>query len=131
MNMAFFTSTTTALYSTGWMPTTTGGYAGTCIFLIIFAALFRSMFALRTMMEHRWQRQAYNRRYIVVADKQPISERLQTDPDLKSGVLTVNGVEESIKVVTNGVQGPVPFRLSQDVPRAAMYTVIVGVGYLL
>lgn len=131
MNMVFFTGTNTALWSSGWMPTSTGGYAGTCVFLIILAILFRSLFALKAIMENRWREQAYKRRYIVVADKQPISERVQTDPGLKSGVLTVNGVDESIKLVTSDMIGPVPFRLSQDVPRAAIYTVIVGVGYLL
>jgi hypothetical protein len=131
MNMAFFTSTTTALWSLGWMPTSKGGYAGTCIFLIILAVLFRAMFALRTLMEQRWAAQNYNRRYVVVTDKQPISERIQLDPSLKTGVLTVNGVDENIKLVTNGLKGHQPFRLSQDIPRAALYTVIAGVAYLL
>jgi len=56
---------------------------------------------------------------------------LQAAPDLKTGVLTVNGVDENIKVVTKSLQGPQPWRFSQDLPRAAIYTVIVGVGYLL
>lgn len=82
-------------------------------------------------MENRWAAQNYNRRYVVVTDKQPISERIQLDPSLKTGVLTVNGVDENIKVVTNGFKGHQPFRLYQDIPRAAIYTVITGVGYLL
>jgi len=131
MGNVFFTGISTPLYSTDWTPKTTAGYAGSCIFLIFFTIIFRSLFAVKTIWENRWRDQAYNRRYIVVAHKQPISERLQADPDLKTGLLTVNGVDENIKVVTNSLQGPQPWRFSQDLPRAALYTLIVGVGYLL
>ena len=131
MNNVFFSSTSTPLYSAGWMPKTTAGYAGTCIFLVCFTIIFRSLFAIRTNWENRWRDQAYNRRYIVVADKPPTSERMQADPNLKTGVLTVNGVDENIKVVTKSIRGTQPWRFSQDLPRAALYTLIVGVGYLL
>ena len=47
MAMTFFTSSDTPLYSMAWMPGTTGQYAGTCIFLIACAALFRAMLAVR------------------------------------------------------------------------------------
>jgi copper transporter 1 len=131
MHNVFFTSISTPLYSTDWTPKTTAGYAGSCIFLIFFTIIFRSLFAVKTIWENRWRDQAYHRRYIVVANKQPISERSQADSDVKAGVLTVNGVDENIKVVTNLHQGPQPWRFSQDLPRAAVYTLIVGIGYLL
>lgn len=47
MAMTFFTSSTTPLYSMDWTPTTAGQYAGTCIFLIALATIFRSLLALR------------------------------------------------------------------------------------
>ncbi|KAF1949763.1 hypothetical protein CC80DRAFT_428348 [Byssothecium circinans] len=47
MAMTFFTSTTTPLFSMAWTPTSSGQYAGTCIFLIIFATIFRSLLAIR------------------------------------------------------------------------------------
>ncbi|RDW59948.1 hypothetical protein BP6252_13035 [Coleophoma cylindrospora] len=47
MSMTFFTSTTTPLYSTSWTPSSVGVYAGTCIFLIVFAAIFRALLAVR------------------------------------------------------------------------------------
>ena len=131
MHNVFFSSISTPLYSTGWMPKTTAGYAGTCVFLIFFTIIFRSLFAIRANWENRWRDQAYHRRYIVVANKQPISERIRAEPDLKTGVLTVNGVDENIKVITKSLRGPQPWRFSQDLPRAALYTLIVGVGYLL
>lgn len=47
MAMVFFTSSSTPLYSWTWAPDTTGQYAGTCIFLIAFAAIFRALLAVR------------------------------------------------------------------------------------
>jgi solute carrier family 31 (copper transporter), member 1 len=47
MAMVFFTSVTTPLFSYAWTPTGEGQYAGTCIFLIIFAAIFRGILAVR------------------------------------------------------------------------------------
>jgi copper transporter 1 len=47
MAMIFFTSTSTPLYSMSWMPNSIGQYAGTCIFLIAFAAIFRALLAIR------------------------------------------------------------------------------------
>ncbi len=47
MPMTFFTSTSTPLYSMSWMPASTGQYAGTCIFLIAFATIFRAILATR------------------------------------------------------------------------------------
>jgi copper transporter 1 len=47
MSMTFFTSTTSSLYSSSWTPNSAGQYAGTCIFLIVFAVLFRGLLAVR------------------------------------------------------------------------------------
>ncbi|GKU21907.1 hypothetical protein FLAG1_11938 [Fusarium langsethiae] len=47
MNMAFFTSTKTLLWTNSFVPTTTGQYAGVCIFLIALATIFRMLLALR------------------------------------------------------------------------------------
>ena len=58
--------------------------------------------------------------------------KIDVDPDsLKASLITVNGVEENVKVVRNHVKSFAPFRLSVDVPRAAMTTAIVGVSYLM
>lgn len=47
MATTFFTGTNTALFSSSWIPQTTGQYAGTCIFLIAFATIFRALLAIR------------------------------------------------------------------------------------
>ncbi|KAE9962921.1 hypothetical protein EG328_011921 [Venturia inaequalis] len=47
MAMTFFTASTTPLYSMTWTPSSVGQYAGTCIFLITFATIFRALLAVR------------------------------------------------------------------------------------
>lgn len=131
MQMEFFNAENTPLYSSGWTPSSTGAYAGTCIFLIVLAILFRSLFAAKHILEARWADQAYNRRYVVVAAKQPKSEQYQSDADSKTGVLTANGVEENVKVVHRPTHAVQPWRFSVDLPRSALVVLIAGIGYLL
>ncbi|KAH7070691.1 Ctr copper transporter family-domain-containing protein [Paraphoma chrysanthemicola] len=47
MEMVFFSSTTTPLWSSYFTPHNTGQYAGICIFLIAFATIFRLLVAFR------------------------------------------------------------------------------------
>lgn len=62
-----------------------------------------------------------------------MSERLSRDPDAKqmTMVLSENGVEEKVLVVEKKHHVVAPWRFSVDPPRAALDTVIVGIGYLL
>lgn len=88
--------------------------------------------ATKHILELRWSAQARNRKYVVVRGSTPMSSRIENDPDAKEGSLvTAQGVEERVKVVKTAKQPTIPFRLSVDVPRAAMSFVIVGIGYLL
>lgn len=90
-------------------------------------------------MEQRWLSAARARRYVVVAGQTtpPLAadtERSSGDTDdFKTGTLiSANGVEEKIRVVRSAAGPPVmPWRFSVDLFRAALLTVIVGVGYLL
>jgi len=131
MTMAFFNSQSTPLYSKGWAPSSTGAYAGTCIFLIVLTVVFRSLFAFKHILEQRWSDKAWERRYVVVAEKQPVSEQARTDPDLKTAILTANGIEEHVKVIHRPARSIQPWRFSVDLPRALLVTVMTGVGYLL
>lgn len=47
MAMTFFAASTTPLFAAAWTPRTAAQYAGTCIFLIAFAAVFRALLAVR------------------------------------------------------------------------------------
>jgi hypothetical protein len=131
MSMTFFTSTMTPIYSSMWSPTSTGQYAGTCIFLVILATIFRGLVAAKARKEAAWLDAEFNRRYVVVAGKLPKAERIASDSDSKRMILTENGVEEDVIVVKKRSMGIRPLRITTDPIRAAMDTVIAGVAYLL
>ncbi|KAF4629127.1 hypothetical protein G7Y89_g9017 [Cudoniella acicularis] len=131
MAMTFFTSTSTPIYSSMWTPTNIGQYAGTCIFLIILATVFRALLAVKQWKETAWMDAEFNRRYVTVAGKLPKSERISSDPDTKRMILTENGVEEEVMVVKKRSMGTRPWRITVDPVRACLDTVIAGVGYLL
>ncbi|KAI0522270.1 Ctr copper transporter [Xylaria bambusicola] len=121
----------TALYSDEWTPSTPGAYAGTIIFLIFLAVVFRFLLAGKAVAEARWLDAEMKRRYVVVQGKLPVSEQISRDDLSKRVTLTENGVEENVFVVQRREQIHRPFRLSVDPLRAAFDTVITGVGYLL
>ena len=92
----------------------------------------RLLFAGRSLLEQRWAAQARSRQYIFIRGQTPEAERIEQDPDAKEGSLrTAQGLEQRVKVVQSRNHGATPFRLSVDVPRAALTMVIAGVAYLL
>jgi len=108
-----------------------GGYAGTCIFIIILATIFQCLLAVKTWKETAWLDAEFNRRYVVVAGKSPKAERIASDTDSKRMILTENGVEEDVMVVKKRSMGTRPWRITTDPIRAVLDTIIAGVGYLL
>jgi hypothetical protein len=132
MDMVFTNSHSTPLYSASWTPNSAGSYAGTCIFLIILASILRGLIAFKSIVEQRWLTQARNRRYVVVKGKTPEAGTIDADPDAKVPTTTTpQVVKEPVNVARAYARGAVPFRLSVDVPRAALVFVIAGVSYLL
>ena len=131
MSVTFYSSTMTPLYSTSWQPTTTAGYAGTCIFLIALATIFRGLLALKAWKEAAWFDAEFNRRYVVVAGKPSKTERISQDSDSKRMILTENGVEEDVIVVQKRSRDIRPWRITVDPLRALIDTIIAGVAYLL
>ncbi|OBT60665.1 hypothetical protein VE03_09879 [Pseudogymnoascus sp. 23342-1-I1] len=131
MVMTFQNDPTTPLFSTAWTPTGTGSYAGTCIFLIVLAVVFRILLALKSRQEARWLDAELHRRYVAVAGKQGLKETVAAHKDAKSVVLSENGVEEEVLVVQRSGEAARPWRISVDPLRAVVDTVIAGVGYLL
>lgn len=130
--MVFANSQTTPLFSQAWTPSSTGAYAGTCIFLILLAIIDRSLFALKAVMERRWRAAHLNRRYIAISGRSSEAGRIEVDPNAKlSTLISAYGIEENVKVVHNVADGPIPWRLTVDVPRAGLVLCIVGVSYLL
>ena len=130
MNMAFFAATNTPLYSAAWAPRNAGQYAGTCIFLIILAITLRAIFTAKSFLDAKALESALKRRYVVVAGEKGAREAAN-DASSMTGILTTNGVQEDVRVVSAPVKTTQPWRFSVDLPRAALMTVATGVGYLL
>ncbi|KAF5590119.1 uncharacterized protein FSUBG_10957 [Fusarium subglutinans] len=101
MNMAFFTSTKTLLWTKSFAPETTGQYAGVCIFLIAFATILRMLLTLRVNF--------YNVRDGL--------RRRRT-----KGLLVESRVSES---------GDRPWRSNEAMMLGAIDVLIAGVSYLL
>lgn len=132
MMVVFTNSQNTPLYSTAWTPSSTGSYAGTCIFLIILASLLRCLLAFKSNVEQRWRANARNRPLVIVKGRNAEAGRPDAESETKTQTLiTSRGVVEEVKGNRATSRGPVPFRLSVDLPRAALVLVISGVGYLL
>jgi hypothetical protein len=132
MAMTFYTSTSTPLFSTLWTPSSTGPYAGTCIFLIVLAVLFRALLALKAWREAAWLDAAFQRRYVAVQGKGSLAQRMRASEDSeKRMVLSENGVEEEVVVVKRRGGETRAWRWGVDPVRAGLDTVIAGVGYLL
>lgn len=132
MMSVFQTSPNTPLYSMQWTPSTAGGYAATCLFLIALGTLLRVMLALKAVQEARWLDRELQRRYVAVKGALPLADRVSHDSLAKPVTLTANGVEEQVMVVRKQTHTHLrPWRLSVDPLRAVIDTVIAGVGYLL
>lgn len=140
MSMAFTTDHSTPLYSNGWTPTTTGAYAGTCIFLAVLAIIARCLQAWRHSLEANWQKKTLNPRWMSVANKDAASEgnseSSKTQEKNDDAVLSVQGINDKARggkgrLGKKSCGGSVPWRLSVDLPRACIFTVQAGVGYLL
>ncbi|EAU32555.1 conserved hypothetical protein [Aspergillus terreus NIH2624] len=132
MAMVFMNAHDTPLFSSQWTPSSTGSYAGTCIFLIILSIIARLLVAFKAVMERHWLAVHLNRRYVAIAGKSTEAGRIDADPDAKTASLvTAQGVEESVKVVRRLTHEPMPWRFSVDLPRAFIFLCITGVSYLL
>ncbi|KAK4231058.1 Ctr copper transporter family-domain-containing protein [Podospora fimiseda] len=131
MMSVFQTSMATSLFSEKWTPTTAGAYAGTCIFLIVLAIIFRALLAAKAWQEQRWLDKELNRRFIVVNGKAPLAQNLSENSLAKTAVLTENGLDENVMVVKRHTSFRRPWRLTVDPLRAVIDTVIAAVGYLL
>lgn len=89
--------------------------------------------AFKAAMERRWLAIALDRRYVVVAGKKR-SEAALSDSDsdiIKTGTLTCQGVDETVRVVRQVATETQPWRFSVDLPRAVLALVVTGVSYLL
>ncbi len=131
MRSEFFTGTNTPLYSASWTPKNAGQYAGTCIFLIILAIVLRALITAKSFLDAKALRNALKRRYIVVAGDKTVNDQAMNDGCSTSGILTTNGIQEDVRIVSAPVRHIQPWRFSVDLPRALIMAVAAAVGYLL
>ncbi|KAI9831532.1 MAG: hypothetical protein M1826_003422 [Phylliscum demangeonii] len=132
MAMTFFQSNQTPLYALGWTPHSTAAYAGSCIFLILLAFSLRSLMAVRLRLERYWLDRHLNRRYVVVAGRGSEKDRVALDAGTETALLiSPAGHEEDVRVVRRHVRALLPWRLSVDLPRALLVTLLAAVAYLL
>ncbi|PPJ60125.1 hypothetical protein CBER1_03138 [Cercospora berteroae] len=110
MLMTFFTSTTTALYSNAWQPSTSGQYVGTCIFLIALAAIFRGIVAVRTNFPALLALWAHRR---------------------DTSILHPEAGGDDGKLLLYGFASTRPWNINEALARALLDTVLAGVSYLL
>ncbi len=85
-------------------------------------------------MEEKWLDEEVNRRYVAVAGRGLMADRIRNgdvEGDAKSLVISENGIEEEVVIVRKRGAVVRPWRWSADSARAGMDVVIVGVGYLL
>lgn len=120
MAMTFFTSTSTPLYSNSWTPANRGQYAGTCIFLIALAVIFRVLIALRPILEARYW------------SNRPSPLSTPSESTVEKGV----EVRELPAEMSGSFWGDVGnawsgWRVNSAGARATYDLVVAGVGYLL
>ncbi|KAF2724682.1 Ctr-domain-containing protein [Polychaeton citri CBS 116435] len=131
MSMVFFSSESTPLFSSAWTPTSHGGYAGTCLFLIALAIISRIMMAFRALAERHWRLEAAGRRRTAYRSHSEHTEGHRHDEE--ESVLGIPSHEKHMGV---GNSAPTalfvtPWVFSIDVPRGVLYFVQAGVSYLL
>jgi hypothetical protein len=138
MPMAFTNAHDTPLFSNQWTPNSAGTYAGTCIFLIVLAVISRMLAAYRHVLEAKWYDRHVNRRYLTVSSEPIGDQEKAAGPEAPSednnATLTLRGKREEVKVIRTSMQHGihvVPWKFDTDLPRACIFTVQHGVGYLL
>jgi len=122
--MVFTHTINRPLFSASWTPATQPQYAGTCIFLIVLAFIFRFLLAWKAITETRWTLEDQRRNIIIVQPSAappgaPLSDEKRGIPNVAK------------KPGAPAGWGGRPWRWSTDLTRACATTVITGVGYLL
>ena len=93
----------TVLYSSAWMPTTTAAYVGTWFFLFALALIWRGLVLALSKLDRHFIRK--HEGYIILID---------------------GGKQQATRAQTVGA-----WRVSVNLPRAALATVNQGIAYLL
>lgn len=73
------------------------------------------------------------RKYVRLMRRGDGIEKEESEGGVDSGVLTTRGLDERIRILQTEHDGPdvLPWRFGVDVPRAILFGVHAGIGYLL
>ncbi|KAK9312684.1 Ctr copper transporter family-domain-containing protein [Lipomyces starkeyi] len=125
-SMSFHTSTSDFLFATAWTPSSTGQYAGICIFLIVLAVIYRFIHVLK----HRTERYLSARTRVNMGTIASTTHQPQTDTD--AGSLEKSAAEATILADRPfQFRNVRPWRVSVDVPLSLIQLVLSTVSYLL
>ncbi len=155
----FHTSITDTLYASQFTPSSSAGYAGTLIFLVVLAVLYRFSLALGGRYESYVLRCALGREQILVARDEARDEARDLDEDMRvhasevatgksprsesgSGSSSLQAglkgglIYEKHSIASSSSSGSSetvlnPWRISVDVPRGLLQFASSGIGYLL
>lgn len=119
MAMTFFEAVRTPLYSDAWTPGNEGQYAGTCVFLIVLAAILRLLLAVKPVLEDRFWRNLAT----FDAAAKDVEDAHSTDgvePGKAAGVLR--------RDIAGRWRG---WRAGAAAARATYEVIVGGIGYLL
>lgn len=126
----FSTGPGTPLYSPTWIPVSQGNYAGTCIFLVVLAFIFRALVSLRSVLKRRGIEADLNIGYTIIS-KRLSKKGTNSDPPSAQSPLKEDAEEETVRLVRRPVKVVRPWRLTTGGLRAVVDVVTAGVVYLL
>ena len=130
-HVVFTTSSSSSLFVAAWTPQSAGAYAGTCLFLIVLAALFRGLHAGKHVLEARWLDRKLDRPVIVPGEKSR-ANAVRGDRHATRHHRVADGQsDEAAGAVRWCARGVMPWRWSVDVLRATFTLVLTAVSYLL
>ncbi|KAK9454397.1 Ctr copper transporter family-domain-containing protein [Dipodascopsis uninucleata] len=127
MDMLFHTSTTDSLFAAGWTPSSTGKYAGTCIFLIVLAVIYRFTHIIKHRSERYFTTRALDNRYrgSIKATRSDAVDTIEKSVDSSEACCPD-------AATPTGFFSPYrPWCFSSDVPMALIQTLLSGISYLL
>ncbi|KAI0163836.1 Ctr copper transporter [Xylariaceae sp. FL1272] len=120
MAMVFFSNMTTPLWSWSWRPKNASEYAGTCIFLIAFAIIYRFLLAFRSVVfDHN--KNLVSHTYLAELEKKDSLGAKQIRPP------QIGNVRQLLRESSERT----PFKVIREAGRALLEVVIVGISYLL
>ena len=128
--MTFFIASDTPLLFAWWRPSSNAHYAVTCLILMLLAASFRALLSGKHILERRWSHQ-HQEKIANRFNHIPLAKYNKQSEVSSNAPLDADSIEEQIREVNRAGTSKQPWRLSVDLPRALLVTLISVLGYFL